>query len=80
MTWTCEVRAMRIAEAGRSSSKRSLDMIAGELIDIERVMISSGEGRWKRAGVGTSPAAYPTLRTVLGGPGGEIPPGHSPDR
>ena len=80
MVWTCEVRGMRIAEAGRSSSKHILDMITGELIDIERVMISSGEGRWKRASIGTSSTAYPTSRSVLGAPGGETPPGDSPRR
>ena len=64
---------MRIAKAGRSSIKRSLEMITGEPIDIERVMISSGEGRWKRAGVGTSPAAYPTVCSVRGGADRKVP-------
>ena len=39
----------------------------GELIDIERVTISSEGGRWKSTHRGNSLAAYPTSRTVLNG-------------
>jgi hypothetical protein len=39
----------------------------GELIDIERVTISSEGGRWKSTHRGNSLAAYPTARTVLNG-------------
>ena len=37
----------------------------GELIDIERVTISSEGGRWKSTHRGNSLAAYPTSRPVL---------------
>jgi len=37
----------------------------GELIDIERVTLSSEEGRWKSTCCGNSLAAYPTSRPVL---------------
>jgi hypothetical protein len=37
----------------------------GELIDIERVTISSEEGRWKSTCKGNSLAAYPTSSPVL---------------
>src|SRR5882672_7689093 len=39
----------------------------GELIDIERVTISSEGGRWKSTRLGNSLAAYPTSRTGLTG-------------
>ena len=39
----------------------------GELIDIERVTISSEGGRWKSTRLGNSLAAYPTARPVLNG-------------
>src|SRR6266702_8674441 len=39
----------------------------GELIDIERVTISSEGGRWKSTHRGNSLAAYPTSRPVLRG-------------
>ena len=39
----------------------------GELIDIERVTISSEGGRWKSTREGNSLAAYPTSRTGLTG-------------
>src|SRR5712691_4241957 len=39
----------------------------GELIDIERVTISSEGGRWKSTHRGNSLAAYPTARPVLNG-------------
>ena len=42
----------------------------GELIDTERVTISSEGGRWKSARRGNSLAAYPTARTVLKPSGG----------
>ena len=37
----------------------------GELIDTERVTISSERGRWKSTREGNSPAAYSTSRPVL---------------
>jgi hypothetical protein len=37
----------------------------GELIDIERVTLSSEEGRWKSTCCGNSLAAYPTSSPVL---------------
>src|SRR5262249_35742734 len=45
----------------------------GELIDIERVTISSEGGRWKSTHRGNSLAAYPTSRAVLRGLGGSNP-------
>jgi insertion element IS1 protein InsB len=39
----------------------------GELIDIERVTISSERGRWKSTQEGNSLAAYSTARPVLNG-------------
>ena len=42
----------------------------GELLDIERVTISSERGGWKSACPGNSLAAYSTSRPVLRGPGG----------
>src|SRR5262249_62028539 len=47
----------------------------GELIDIERVTISSEGGRWKSTHRGNSLAAYPTSRTVLrrGNGGNSVP-------
>src|SRR5919198_2470335 len=45
----------------------------GELIDIERVTISSEGGRWKSTHRGNSLAAYPTSRPVLRGLGGSNP-------
>ena len=39
----------------------------GELIDIERVTISSEGDRWKSTRWGNSLAVYPTARTVLNG-------------
>ncbi len=42
----------------------------GELIDIERVTISSEGGRWKSTRRGNSLAAYPTSRPVLRRGGG----------
>jgi len=50
----------------------------GKLDEIERLMSSLEGDRWKRSGLGTSLAVYPTLRTVLGEPGGETPLGYSP--
>ena len=38
----------------------------GELIDIERVTISSEGGRWKSTHQGNSLAVYPTASTVRG--------------
>src|SRR5215475_5182136 len=45
----------------------------GELIDIERVTISSEGGRWKSTHRGNSLAAYPTSRAVLRGLSGSNP-------
>ncbi len=49
MTRRCEVRVMRIAEAGQVIIRGYSDRATGELIDTETVTISSEEGRWKRA-------------------------------
>lgn len=49
MTRTCEVRVMRIAEAGQVIVRGDSEKATGELIDTETVTISSEEGRWKRA-------------------------------
>jgi hypothetical protein len=49
MTRRCEVRVMRIAEAGQVIIRGDSDRATGELIDTETVTISSEEGRWKRA-------------------------------
>ena len=48
MTRSCEVRVMRIAEAGQVIIRGDSDTATGELIDTETVTISSEEGRWKR--------------------------------
>ena len=45
----------------------------GELIDIERVTISSEGDRWKSTFWGNSLAVYPTSRTVLRAEGGSNP-------
>src|SRR5712691_5674473 len=45
----------------------------GELIDIERVTISSEGDRWKSTHRGNSLAVYPTSRAVLRGLGGSNP-------
>src|SRR5688500_3599200 len=45
----------------------------GELIDIERVTISSEGGCWKSAYRGNSLAAYPTSRGVRRGTVGKVP-------
>ena len=44
-----------------------VDVVTGELIDIERVTISSEGGRWKSTHRGNSLAAYSTSRTGLTG-------------
>ena len=49
MTRSCEVRVMRIAEAGQVIVRGSSEKATGELIDTETVTISSEGGRWKRA-------------------------------
>ena len=49
MTRTCEVRVMRIAEAGQVIVRGDSEKATGELIDTETVTISSEGGRWKRA-------------------------------
>src|SRR5574341_454646 len=49
MTRRCEVRVMRIAEAGQTIIRGDSDRATGELIDTATVTISSEEGRWKRA-------------------------------
>ena len=45
-------------------------MVTGELIDIERITISSERGRWKSTRKGNSLASYSTSRSVLRGLGG----------
>ena len=49
MTRSCEVRVMRIAEAGQVIVRGSSEKAMGELMDTETVTISSAGGRWKRA-------------------------------
>ena len=49
MTRSCEVRVMRIAEAGQVIVRGYSEKATGELIDTETVTISSEGGRWKRA-------------------------------
>src|SRR5713101_2395795 len=51
----------------------TLNVITGELTEIERLMVSSEEGGWKSACKGNSLAAYPTVRAVLRGLGGSNP-------
>jgi hypothetical protein len=59
------VREMRIARL-----ELSINVTAGELLDIERVTSSSERGGWKRAvHFSTSLAAYSTSCTVLRGRG-----------
>src|SRR5215831_9303219 len=48
-----------------SSSKRGLEVVTGERLEIERLTSRSEEGRWKSTHRGNSLAAYPTSRTVL---------------
>src|SRR5215470_5949407 len=48
-----------------SSSKRGLEVITGERLEIERLTSRSEEGRWKSTHRGNSLAAYPTARPVL---------------
>src|SRR4029453_14056653 len=50
-----------------SLCERYLHETTGELIDIERVTISSGRGRWKSTRKGNSLAVYSTSRGVRGG-------------
>src|SRR5215475_6856912 len=50
-----------------SSSKRGLEVVTGERLEIERLTSRSEEGRWKSTRWGNSLAAYPTARTVLTG-------------
>jgi hypothetical protein len=60
------VRDARLPEPSGMSS-------TGELIDTEKVTISSEGRRWKSACKSNSLASYPTSRTVLrGGSGGNI--------
>src|SRR5215469_8874366 len=48
-----------------SSSKRGLEVVTGERLEIERLTSRSEEGRWKSTHRGNSLAAYPTSRPVL---------------
>src|SRR4030095_2539294 len=50
-----------------SSSKRGLEVVTGERLEIERLRSRSEEGRWKSTHRGNSLAAYPTASTVRGG-------------
>src|SRR5215510_12100898 len=50
-----------------SSSKRGLEVVTGERLEIERLTSRSEEGRWKSTHRGNSLAAYPTARPVLKG-------------
>jgi hypothetical protein len=50
-----------------SSSKRGLEVVTGERLEIERLTSRSEEGRWKSTHRGNSLAAYPTASTVRGG-------------
>src|SRR5262249_20786136 len=43
-----------------SSSKRGLEVVTGERLEIERLTSRSEEGRWKSTHRGNSLAAYPT--------------------
>ena len=56
---------MRIAKQDGSSFERCSEKATGELIDTERVTISSEGDRWKSTCKGNSLAAYPTSRPVL---------------
>jgi len=47
------------------SSKRGLEVVTGERLEIERLTSRSEEGRWKSTHRGNSLAAYPTSRPVL---------------
>src|SRR5712691_8046795 len=64
--------AVRYARCGSPKQDWSLvercsQEATGELIDTERVTISSEGGRWKSTRKGNSLAAYPTARTALTG-------------
>jgi len=64
--------AVRYARCGSPKQDWSLvercsQEATGELIDTERVTISSEGGRWKSIRKGNSLAAYPTARTGLTG-------------
>jgi hypothetical protein len=61
------VRDVQLPEPSGMSS-------TGELIDTEKVTISSEGRRWKSACKSNSLASYPTSRTDLWATGGEIPP------
>src|SRR4029453_450400 len=50
-----------------SSSKRGLEVVTGERLEIEGLRSRSEEGRWKSTHRGNSLAAYPTARPVLNG-------------
>ncbi len=84
--------AVRYARCGSPKQDWSLvercsQEATGELIDTERVTISSEGGRWKSTRKGNSLAAYPTSSTVLNGGDEETcrkvtrpDPTHSPHR
>src|SRR5215475_7443932 len=48
-----------------SSSKRGLEVVTGERLEIERLTSRSEEGRWKSTHRGNSLAAYPTASPVV---------------
>src|SRR5215472_2635817 len=52
-----------------SSSKRGLEAVTGERLEIERLTSRSEEGRWKSTHRGNSLAAYPTSCPVRRGTG-----------
>ena len=62
-----------------SSSKRGLEVVTGERLEIERLTSRSEEGRWKSTHRGNSLAAYPTTCPVRGALGGNPLPRGSTD-
>ena len=56
---------VRYARCGEPKQSWSSFVIAGELIDIERVTISSERGRWKSTHQGNSLASYSNPSTAL---------------
>ena len=67
MARRCEVRKVRIAEAGLVIGRAVLARGHWRADYTERVTISSEGGRWKSIRKGNSLAAYPTSRTGLTG-------------
>jgi hypothetical protein len=64
------------APRGASQRHRSLE----SRLEIERLTSGLEGGCWKSAQSSSSLAAYPTSRTVLREPVGEIPIGYSPPK